>query len=80
MWGVSLPQLSIDPAHLAEKATMVGVACKARGIIGHLSVDFVTFIDPKEVSVCINIALCVVRHSPKLLYYTAHSSTVGSGP
>ena len=49
-WGVSAPQSSVDPARLNAATRAVAEACRARGVVGHFSVDFVTFIDPKTVS------------------------------
>lgn len=52
VWGVSVPQSSV-PAHLLAEAVMgVASSCRARGIVGYFSVDFVTFIDPFSVSEC----------------------------
>ena len=50
-WGLSVPQSSVEPEHLNDAATKVAEACKARGIIGYFTVDFVTFIHPKHVSI-----------------------------
>jgi hypothetical protein len=49
VWGVSVPQTSVPPDLLTTSATRVGVACRGRGITGHLSIDYVTFIHPKTV-------------------------------
>ena len=49
-WGVSIPQSSVEPELLNQVSINVGEACKARGVVGHFSVDFVTFIQPKTVS------------------------------
>lgn len=48
-WGVSLPQSSVEPAILSAMCKHIGDACKSRGIVGYLRIDFVTFIDPKTV-------------------------------
>lgn len=45
-----MPQTSVAHIQLMEAVTEVAEACKARGILGHLSIDFVTFIDPTSVS------------------------------
>ena len=50
VWGVSVPQSSVPTHQLAEAVRGVASSCQARGIIGHFSVDFVTFIDPYSVS------------------------------
>ena len=44
-----MPQTSVPPAMLQEAAERVGGACRSRGVIGHFSVDFVTFIHPETV-------------------------------
>ena len=46
-FGVSMPQDSIAPTVLSDACTRIGEACKARGAMGHFSVDFITFIDDK---------------------------------
>lgn len=48
-WGVSVPQSSIEPSVLNDACHRIGDACKARGIVGYLRIDFVTFIHPKTV-------------------------------
>ena len=55
VWGVSVPQTSVPPAMLREAAERVGAACRSRGVIGHFSVDFVTFIHPETVRSCTSI-------------------------
>ena len=49
-WGLSSPQSSVDPARLNDAIRKVAGACRARGIVGYVTVDFVTFIDPVSVS------------------------------
>ena len=43
-WGMSFPQSSVDPDVLNKTCLKIGDACKARGIVGYYTVDFVTFI------------------------------------
>ncbi|KAL8616663.1 hypothetical protein ACOMHN_031645 [Nucella lapillus] len=45
-WGLSVPQASVDPAILTAMCKHIGDACKSRGIVGFVEVDFVTFIHP----------------------------------
>ena len=45
-WGLSVPQLSVDPVLLNQSVINIAEACRARGILGYITVDFVTFIDP----------------------------------
>ncbi|XP_070208772.1 IQ domain-containing protein H-like isoform X2 [Littorina saxatilis] len=45
-WGLSIPQASVEPAMLSAMCKLIGEACKARGIVGYIQTDFVTFIDP----------------------------------
>ena len=49
-WGLSVPQASVEPATLNAMCKYIGEACKSRGIVGYIQVDFVTFIDPVSVS------------------------------
>ena len=49
-WGMSVPQSSVEPEDLNEACHKIGEACKARGVVGYFSIDFVTFIHPKSVS------------------------------
>ena len=57
VWGMSIPQSSV-PAHLLTEVVMgVASSCRARGIVGYFSLDFVTFIDPYSVSA----AVCMVN-------------------
>lgn len=46
-WGLSMPQASVEPAIINAMCKHIATACKSRGIIGYLSVVFITFIDPK---------------------------------
>lgn len=50
MLGGSTPQTSVPHCDLMKVVDQVATACKARGILGHLSIDFLTFIDPASVS------------------------------
>ncbi|XP_039268071.2 IQ domain-containing protein H-like [Styela clava] len=45
-WGTSVPQASVDPVWLENMCVKVAEACRARGVIGHFSIDYVTYIDP----------------------------------
>jgi hypothetical protein len=50
VWGGTVPQSSVPPETLLSSAREVGMACRERGVIGHLSIDFVTFIHPKTLT------------------------------
>ena len=50
-WGVSIPQSSVEPDLLNKACFSIAESCKSRGIMGYFCVDFVTFIDPKSVSI-----------------------------
>jgi hypothetical protein len=52
-WGLSMPQSSVEPEVLNEACDSIGKACAARGIVGYYTVDFVTFIHPKTVCLCV---------------------------
>jgi hypothetical protein len=52
-WGLSVPQSSVEPEDLNNICNKIAEACKARGVIGYFSVDFVTFIDAKTMEQCI---------------------------
>ena len=43
--------MSVPHSQLMDAVTAVASAAKARGILGHLSIDFITFIDPDSVRV-----------------------------
>lgn len=53
-WGLSVPQASVEPEQLNASCYKIAEACKARGVVGYFTIDFVTFIHPKSVS-CYNI-------------------------
>ncbi|XP_073425008.1 IQ domain-containing protein H isoform X1 [Dendrobates tinctorius] len=46
--GSSVPQCSVPPDILTSMCDGVGEACKTRGILGYLSLELVTFIDPQS--------------------------------
>ena len=48
-WGLSVPQSSVDPTLLNDAISKITKSCRARGIMGYITVDFVTFIDPISV-------------------------------
>ncbi|XP_075431499.1 IQ domain-containing protein H isoform X2 [Ascaphus truei] len=44
--GSSVPQCSVPPDVLTSICMKIGEACKSRGVLGYLSVDLLSFIDP----------------------------------
>ncbi|KAE8618498.1 hypothetical protein XENTR_v10009403 [Xenopus tropicalis] len=46
--GSSVPQCSVPPDILTDVCKRIGEACKACGLLGYLSVDLLTFIDPQS--------------------------------
>ena len=48
--GGTVPQSSVPHAQLMETVDRVAAACKERGILGHVTIDLITFIHPNTVS------------------------------
>ncbi|XP_050402803.1 IQ domain-containing protein H isoform X1 [Patella vulgata] len=46
-WGMSIPQSSIEPSIINSACFNIAEACRSRGIVGYMTVDFVTFINDK---------------------------------
>ncbi|CAJ0965192.1 unnamed protein product [Ranitomeya imitator] len=46
--GSSVPQCSVPPDILTSMCDGIGEACKTRGVLGYLSLELVTFIDPQS--------------------------------
>ena len=57
-WGMSVPQASVEPSILSAMCKHIGEACKSRGIVGYVEVDFVTFINPVSVSEGLALYCC----------------------
>ena len=58
VWGGSMPQTSVDSSELVSMVERIADAALSRGLMGHISVDYVTFIDPETVSTvhtCIHV-------------------------
>ena len=48
VWGGSVPQASIPHDHMTRIVQGLAAAANARGLVGHLSLDLVTFIDAES--------------------------------
>ncbi|XP_069842085.1 IQ domain-containing protein H isoform X2 [Dendropsophus ebraccatus] len=46
--GSSVPQCSVPPDILTSMCHSIGEACKTRGVLGYVSVELLTFIDPQS--------------------------------
>lgn len=66
VWGGSVPQSSVPHDKLMEEVDKVAAACKARGILGHLCIDFLTFIDPVSVSIASIMVGIKLVHFPQM--------------
>ena len=80
MWGVSVPQTSVPPDLLLTSALRVGVAASGRGILGHISVDFVTFINPTSVSTSMGTYSCSIGVLIREFHFSVGAGVVGCGP
>ena len=84
VWGVSVPQTSVPPDLLLTSALRVGVAASGRGILGHISVDFVTFINPTTVSSKIYTSMETYSYSIGVMIrefdFSVGAGVMGSGP
>jgi len=49
-WGYSIPQSSIEPAVINEVTLSIAEGCRERGMVGYMSVNYITFIDPRSLS------------------------------
>ncbi|XP_033634327.1 IQ domain-containing protein H-like [Asterias rubens] len=45
-WGLSVPQSSVDPVPLNQACAKIAKSCLQRSVMGYITVDLVTFIDP----------------------------------
>ncbi|XP_039629445.1 IQ motif-containing protein H isoform X1 [Polypterus senegalus] len=45
--GSTVPQSSMEPTDLHTLCMRIGETCKARGVLGYFSIDFVTFLHPR---------------------------------
>ena len=50
-WGMSVPQSSVEPEELNDACHRIAESCRSRGVVGYFSIDFVTFIHPRSVSI-----------------------------
>ncbi|XP_063781625.1 IQ domain-containing protein H isoform X2 [Pseudophryne corroboree] len=46
--GSTVPQCSVSPSVLASICNHIGETCKVRGVLGYLSIELLTFIDPES--------------------------------
>ena len=71
VWGGSVPQTSIPPDCIAQIVEGLATAAKARGLVGHLSLDLVTFIDAES---AVSVSAMVIQMVP----VTSMKTTTGS--
>ncbi|NWQ66890.1 IQCH protein, partial [Neopipo cinnamomea] len=84
--GTTIPQRSVDPAVLNSLCWKIGVACRSKGVLGYLSVDFVAFTHPQtreqqvwatDLDLCYSDQLALTQ---LMLYVTDGNVDCGSGP
>ncbi|XP_071610223.1 IQ domain-containing protein H isoform X1 [Heliangelus exortis] len=83
--GTTIPQHSVEPALLTSLCFKIGETCKAKGVLGYFSVDFVTFIHPQtleqqvwatDLDLCYSDQLALTQ---LLLYLTGGNLEVSLG-
>lgn len=62
-----MPQSSVSHSQLMDAVHQVAGACKERGILGHLSIDFLTFIEPASVSIHLHYFCLLCNHDAMIL-------------
>jgi hypothetical protein len=48
--GLTFPQTSCDPKELNDACFRIAQSCTERNIMGHIDIDFVTFVDIRTVT------------------------------
>ncbi|KAJ7420454.1 IQ motif containing H [Pitangus sulphuratus] len=84
--GTTIPQRSVDPALLNSLCWKIGDACRSKGVLGYLSVDFVAFTHPQtmeqqvwatDLELCYSDQLALTQ---LVLYLTDGNVDCGSSP
>ncbi|NWR37543.1 IQCH protein, partial [Tachuris rubrigastra] len=84
--GTTIPQRSVDPAVLNSLCWKIGDACRSKGVLGYLSVDFVAFTHPQtmeqqvwatDLDLCYSDQLALTQ---LMLYMTDGNVDCGSSP
>ncbi|NXK38549.1 IQCH protein, partial [Piprites chloris] len=84
--GTTIPQRSVDPAVLNSLCWKIGDACRSKGVLGYLSVDFVAFTHPQtmeqqvwatDLDLCYSDQLALTQ---LMLYVTDGNVDCGSSP
>jgi hypothetical protein len=78
VWGGSVPQTSVDSDKLTELVDRIAKGALSRGLIGHITIDYVTFINPIDMS---QVLWAVdIDFGPSDVIYMSNLMSMLSGP